>query len=76
MGDMGLRLGLEKALVTALAETGGRVHDKFGVSRERDAAVASEIEAVERFPFFALVVGADLQMNQMLLAVIMPRHCR
>jgi hypothetical protein len=39
-----LRLTFEKALVTALAETGGRVHNKFGIGRERDAAVAGEIE--------------------------------
>jgi len=74
MSDVGLRLALEKTLVTALAETGSRVHDKFCVSREWDAAVAGEIEAMERFPFFALVVGADLQMNQMLVAAIMMRH--
>ena len=48
MSDVRLRLIFEKALVPALAETGGRVHDKFRIRRERDAAVAGEIEPMQR----------------------------
>ena len=68
MGDVRLRLAFEKALVPALAETGGRVHDKFGIGRERDAPVAGEIEPMGRLPLFALVIGADLQVNQIIFA--------
>src|SRR5437867_9553092 len=38
--DVRLRLALEKTFVAALAQARGRVHDEFGVGRERDASVA------------------------------------
>jgi hypothetical protein len=44
MNDMGLRVALKKSFVTALAETGCRVHNQVGVGRKWDCAVASEIE--------------------------------
>ena len=52
MSDVRLRLVFEKALVPALAETGGRVHHKFSIGRERDAAVAGEIEPMRWLSIF------------------------
>ena len=43
---MRLRLTLEKALVPALAETGGGIYDELGVGRERDTSVASQVVAI------------------------------
>jgi len=71
---MRLRLAFEKALVAALAQAGGGVHDEFGIGGKGYAAVAGQIEAVRRRPLLGLIVGADLQMNQLMLALVMARH--
>ena len=67
---------LKKPFVAALAETRGGVHDELGVGRERDAAVAGQVVAMRRRPLRVGVVGADLQMNQVVLATVVPRHRR
>ena len=63
MGDVDLRLAFEKALITALAETRGGVHDKLGVGRIRNAAVAGQVVTVVRPPLRVCVGVADLQVN-------------
>ena len=55
MGDVRLRLAFEKSLVPALAEAGGRVHHKFRIGGERDAAVAGEIEPMRRLSILAVI---------------------
>ena len=75
MGDMRLRLIFEKALIAGLTKAGGCVHDVFCIGRERDTAVAGEIEPVWWRPF-RRIVGTDLQVNQILLTFIILSHCR
>src|ERR1017187_1926440 len=75
MGDMGLCLTLKKALVTALAETCCRVHNELGMGRKWDCAITGEIKLMCRRPFLIGFISTNLQMNQILLAAIMPRHC-
>ena len=74
MSDVRLRLALEKSLVASLTETRGSIHDEFGIRHERDAAVAGEVETMRRLPLDWRVLGADLQMNQVVFAVVMPSH--
>lgn len=75
MGDVRLRLTFEKPFVPALAKTRGSIDNEFGVGCEWDAAVTGQIETGHRFPLRIRVGGADLQMNQIVLATVMFRHC-
>jgi hypothetical protein len=75
MGDVGLGLGFEESLVASLAETRRRVHDKLGVRREWDAAVAREIVTVGWHPLRIRIVRADLQVDQIAFAAVKFRHC-
>src|SRR5207302_7622277 len=76
VGDVGLRLVLEKAFVAALAKAAGSVHDELGVGHERDASVAGEVEAMRWRPLCVCIIRADLQVNQVVLAAVVPSHRR
>jgi hypothetical protein len=76
MGDVRLRLAFEESLVAALAETGGGVHDEFGVGAEWDAAVAGQVVSVGWRPLHVRLVALNLEMNQVVLATVMARHRR
>ena len=74
MGDVRLCLAFEKAFVPALAETRGGVHDELGVGCERDAPVARQVVAVRWRPLCVRIIRPDLQVNQVVLASVVPSH--
>src|SRR5205807_1803054 len=74
VGDVGLRLVFEKAFVAALAKAAGGVHDELGVGHEWDASVAGEVEAMRWRPVCVCIIRADLQVNQVVLAAVVPSH--
>lgn len=74
MRDVGLGLAFEKAFVTALAQTSGRIDHKFGIAHKRYAPVAGQIKIVGRQPGMILSPGTNLEMNQIMLASVMPGH--
>ena len=76
MRDVGLCLAFEKAFVPALAETRGGVHDELGVGGKWNTAVAGQVVAIRWRPLRIGVVCADLQMNQIVFAAVVTRHCR
>ena len=76
VGDVRLCLAFEKSLVAALTETRGGVHDELGVGAEWDAAVAGQVVSVGRPPLRVRLVALNLEMNQVVLATVVPRHRR